>query len=169
MASICFNSTEGRRFRRRLQRLVERDPREPGREARFAAETVQMGEGAKIGLLHDILRLRILAEDAARNAVELAVVAFHDQAKAAPSCRRARSTRARSSRSSKSGVTRDPRLHGVSRIMPLDGEASKVPELIWIAFMFGERHRCCMISSIDGNACKAMSGSACARGFPPVS
>ncbi len=62
------------------QRLVHGDPRQPGRQAGIAAKTFQMREGADVGLLHDILGLAVVAQDAAGEPVEPAVVRLHDGA-----------------------------------------------------------------------------------------
>ena len=48
--------------------------------ARIAAKTVEMGEGPDIGLLHHILGLAVVAQDAAGEPVEPAVVRLHDAA-----------------------------------------------------------------------------------------
>src|SRR5690606_3130746 len=61
------------------ERLVDDDPGKPGRQRRLTAEPVEMREGADIGLLHDVLRLVIVADDAARDPVELPVVRSDDQ------------------------------------------------------------------------------------------
>ena len=39
-----------------------------------------MGEGADIGVLHDVLGLAVVAQDAARQPIEPAVVGLHDRA-----------------------------------------------------------------------------------------
>ena len=62
------------------QRLVHRDPRQPGREAGIAAKAFQMREGADVSLLHDVLGLAVVAQDAAGEPVEPAVVRLHDGA-----------------------------------------------------------------------------------------
>ena len=62
------------------ERLVHGDPRQPGRETGIAAETFQVREGADVGFLHHILGLGIIAQDAAGQPVEPAVVRLHDGA-----------------------------------------------------------------------------------------
>ena len=62
------------------ERLVHGDPRQPGRKAGIAAKAFQMREGANIGLLHDILGFAVVAQDAAGEPVEPAVVRLHDGA-----------------------------------------------------------------------------------------
>ena len=62
------------------QRLVHGDPRQPGRQAGIAAKTFQMREGADVGLLHHVLGLAVVAQDAAGEPVEPAVVRLHDGA-----------------------------------------------------------------------------------------
>ena len=49
-------------------------------QAEIAAKAVQMREGADVGLLHDVLGLAVVAQDAAGEAVEPAVVRLHDRA-----------------------------------------------------------------------------------------
>ena len=62
------------------QRLVHGDPRQPGRKAGIAAKAFQMREGANVSLLHHILGLAVVAQDAAGEAIEPAVVSLHDGA-----------------------------------------------------------------------------------------
>jgi hypothetical protein len=62
------------------QRLVHRDPRQPGRQAGIAAKIFQMREGADIGFLHYVLGLAVVAQDAAGKTIEPAVVRLHDGA-----------------------------------------------------------------------------------------
>ena len=59
---------------RAAQRLVQRDPGQPGRKARLAAEGGEIGEGAHIGLLDDILGLGIVAQHGAGHAEQPPVV-----------------------------------------------------------------------------------------------
>ena len=62
------------------QRLVHGDPRQPCRQAGIAAKAFQMREGANVGLLHHILGLAVVAQDAAGKAIEPAVIRLHDGA-----------------------------------------------------------------------------------------
>ena len=62
------------------QRLVHRDPRQPGRQAGIAAKLAKMREGADIGLLDHVLGLAVVAQDAAGEPVEPAVVGLDDRA-----------------------------------------------------------------------------------------
>ena len=48
-----------------------------------ATETLQMGEGPDIGFLHDVLGLAVVAQDAAGDPVEPAIVRLHDRANGA--------------------------------------------------------------------------------------
>jgi hypothetical protein len=70
-------STVGRR-RQGAERLVCDDARQPGRETSLALETVEVGEGADIALLHCLLGIVRVPQDASREAVEPLVVAAHD-------------------------------------------------------------------------------------------
>ena len=65
------------------QRLVEGDPREPGRELRLAAEGVELRERPHIGFLHDILGLGVVAHDRARHPEQPLVVALDERANGA--------------------------------------------------------------------------------------
>src|SRR5262249_180455 len=65
------------------QRFIQRDPREPGGQARIAAEIAKIGEGTEIGLLNNILRLAVVPGDGPGDAVETPVVPLHDDAKGA--------------------------------------------------------------------------------------
>src|SRR5262249_8068413 len=65
------------------QRFVQRDPCEPGGQARIAAELAEVGEGTEIGLLNHILRLAVITSDGAGDAVQTPVVPSHDDAKGA--------------------------------------------------------------------------------------
>ena len=58
--------------------LVQGDPDEPGRQLRAALELIEMLESANPGILDDVLRFgRVVREDRAGRAVELLVVAAH--------------------------------------------------------------------------------------------
>src|SRR3546814_1449179 len=48
-------------------RLVEHDARQPGRQGRLAAEGRKSGEGVRVGLLHHVLGLGIVAYHGARD------------------------------------------------------------------------------------------------------
>ena len=62
------------------QGLVHRDARQPGRKTGVAAKTVEMGECPDIGFLDDVLGLAVVAQDAAGEPVEPAIVRLHDRA-----------------------------------------------------------------------------------------
>ena len=66
----------GRR-RTRAERLVDRDPREPRREARALRELVEVQVGVHVRLLHHVLGLRLVPHDRARHPVQPLVVAAH--------------------------------------------------------------------------------------------
>ena len=74
------NSTAGRwrRSRPSASFMAIRDSQVD--EAGIAAKTFQMREGADVGLLHDVLGLAVVAQDAAGEPVEPAVVRLHDGA-----------------------------------------------------------------------------------------
>ena len=74
------HSTPGPLAAQPAQRLVHGDPRQPGREAGVAAKLLQMREGADIGFLHDVLGLAVVAQDAAGEPVQPAIVRLHDRA-----------------------------------------------------------------------------------------
>jgi hypothetical protein len=59
------------------QRLVDDDPYEPGRELRFPAERSERAIRSQPGLLDDVFRTRVVAQDGARGAVERPVVEPH--------------------------------------------------------------------------------------------
>src|SRR5579883_28670 len=61
------------------ERLVHDDAGEPGAEPRLAAKAREAGEGARIGLLQRVLRLAVVAQDTAGDAVETLVVLADDQ------------------------------------------------------------------------------------------
>ena len=62
------------------ERHVDRDPREPGAEPGVAAKAGEPGEGADIGLLHHVLGLGVVAQDAARHPEQQPVVAADEHA-----------------------------------------------------------------------------------------
>src|SRR5581483_4286002 len=62
------------------QGLVHGDAREPGGKARVAAKTVEMGESPDVGFLDDILGLCVVAQDAAGEPVQKAIVVLDDGA-----------------------------------------------------------------------------------------
>ena len=62
------------------QSLVDGDPRQPGREAEVATETFEMRERPDIGFLDHVLGFAVVAQDAAREPVEPAIVRLHDRA-----------------------------------------------------------------------------------------
>ena len=62
------------------KRFVHGDARNPGAEGGVAAKHVEAGEGADIGFLHDVFGFRVIAQDAARNAEQAAVVPAGDGA-----------------------------------------------------------------------------------------
>ena len=92
------------------ERLVERDPRQPGGERRLAAEALERGEGAHPGRLHHVLRLGVVAQDAAGGAEEPPVVAADQLADRRLVAAGGRARRGRSSGSS-SGVGEAGELH----------------------------------------------------------
>jgi hypothetical protein len=61
------------------ERLVDGDPREPRRERGLPGELGEPGVGEEIGLLHRVLDLRLVAEQAADGAVDARVVAADEQ------------------------------------------------------------------------------------------
>ncbi len=60
------------------ERLVDDDASEPGAESRLAAESVETAESANIGLLHCIFGFAVVPHDAARDAIEPAVLLLDD-------------------------------------------------------------------------------------------
>jgi hypothetical protein len=56
------------------ERLVHGDARQPGRQAGLAAKLLEMRKRADIGLLHHVLGLGIVAQHAAGDPVEPAVI-----------------------------------------------------------------------------------------------
>ena len=74
------SSTPGPLAAQPAQRLVHGDPRQPGREAGIASKALQMREGADIGFLHDVLGLAVVAQDAAGEPVQPAIIRLHDRA-----------------------------------------------------------------------------------------
>src|SRR6266487_4448899 len=73
--------------------LVHHDAHEPGRKPRIAPETADRAIGEEIRLLHRVLGLGVVLEDAARHAVEPLVVAPHQERKSLGSSRPKRSDR----------------------------------------------------------------------------
>ncbi|MGY4434792.1 hypothetical protein ACVWWO_007269 [Bradyrhizobium sp. F1.13.1] len=65
---------------RPAKRLVDGDARQPCRQTGLAAKTVEMGEGADIGFLNDILGFAVAAQNSARQTIEPAIVGLHDLA-----------------------------------------------------------------------------------------
>jgi hypothetical protein len=63
------------------ERFIHRNTGKPCPEAGVAAKTLQMREGADVGLLDNVLGLVIVSQDAADDPVEPAVVPLHDGAK----------------------------------------------------------------------------------------
>jgi hypothetical protein len=61
------------------QGLVHGDACQPGGEERFAAKAGELAIGAHVALLHDVLGLRSVAQDAARDAEEALVVTPHQE------------------------------------------------------------------------------------------
>jgi hypothetical protein len=61
------------------ERLVHGDSRQPCREAGIAAEFRKMRERPDIGLLHNVLGLGVVAQDAAGQPVKPAVIRLHDR------------------------------------------------------------------------------------------
>ena len=57
-----------------LKRLVESDPRQPGRQSCLAAERGEIRKRADVGLLYDVLGFRVVAQDRSRHAEEALVV-----------------------------------------------------------------------------------------------
>src|SRR5206468_3325355 len=97
------------------ERLVGDDARQPGREARFALEAVEMGEGADIALLNHLLGLALVIQNAAREAVEPPVVEAHQRRKrrrlAAPEARQKVAIACRGIRLGCRECHRAPRIH----------------------------------------------------------
>src|SRR6185312_9764611 len=62
------------------QRLVDDDARQPGADARLAAKSAQLRECLEIGVLKRVLGLGIVAQNAARDAIEAAIVPLDDGA-----------------------------------------------------------------------------------------
>jgi hypothetical protein len=60
------------------ERLVDGDPREPGREAGASGELYEVRVGADVGVLDHVGGLVVVACDGARGAEEALVVAAHD-------------------------------------------------------------------------------------------
>ena len=65
------------------ERFVEGDTREPGGQVRVTAEGSEIAESVDIGLLNDVLRFVIIADDGTGATIEATVVALHDDAKGA--------------------------------------------------------------------------------------
>ena len=61
-------------FPQAAQRFVQGNARDPRAESGIAAERIETGKGADVGFLNDIFRLRIIAQDAARDAEQTAIV-----------------------------------------------------------------------------------------------
>src|SRR5262249_28698857 len=62
-----------------IEGFVEDDAGEPGREPGVAAKAVEIAEGADVSLLYDVLGLGLVADDAAGDAIEPAVMPLnHD-------------------------------------------------------------------------------------------
>ncbi|MBB2682773.1 UNVERIFIED_ORG: hypothetical protein GGD47_000342 [Rhizobium etli] len=74
-----FRVHGGSPFPAASQRLVQRDPGEPGRQPRLRAEFGQMGEGVDIGLLKYVLRLGVVIQDGAGDPVKPLIVTLDDQ------------------------------------------------------------------------------------------
>src|SRR5690606_36631194 len=62
------------------KRFVERDAGEPGRERGLALETVESRERLHVGLLHDVLGFRVVAQDSTGRPEEPLVVAPYELA-----------------------------------------------------------------------------------------
>jgi hypothetical protein len=73
-----FHVDDGSPFPAASQRLVQRDPGEPGRQPRLCAEFGQMGEGVDIGLLKYVLRFGIVIQDCTGYPVKPLIVTFDD-------------------------------------------------------------------------------------------
>jgi hypothetical protein len=61
------------------QRLVDCDPRQPRRQDRIATKILEMREQADVGVLHDVLCLGVVPQDASRQQVKPLVVRFDDR------------------------------------------------------------------------------------------
>src|SRR5262249_13966730 len=56
------------------QSFVHGDAGDPGAESSIAAKQVEAGKRTDVGFLHDILGLRVIAQNAARNAEQTTIV-----------------------------------------------------------------------------------------------
>src|SRR5262249_5371428 len=70
-----------------VDRRVDRDAHQPGRDLRPLDELAEVQESAKIRLLHDVLALRLVAEERAHGAVDPLVVATHEYLEEIPIAR----------------------------------------------------------------------------------
>jgi hypothetical protein len=61
------------------KRFVDDNPGKPCAEPGFTTKSIQAGEGANIGLLKHVLRVGVIAHDAARDAVELPIMMLDEQ------------------------------------------------------------------------------------------
>ena len=59
--------------------LVDDDPGQPGRQSGVAAKLAEMAEGAQVGLLQGVLRLGVIAQNAARHPEQPTIVPAHDR------------------------------------------------------------------------------------------
>ena len=73
-----FHVDGGPPFPAASQRLVQRDPGEPGRQLRLRAEFGQMGEGVDIGFPEYVLRLGVVIQDGAGDPVKPLIVTLDD-------------------------------------------------------------------------------------------
>lgn len=78
------------------QGLIHGDAGEPRAEAGFSLKGIQMHKGAEVGLLYHILRLGIIAHDAAGDAKQPPVIFLDEQAESVRLARRARASKSAS-------------------------------------------------------------------------
>src|SRR6185437_17016288 len=62
------------------ERFVDRDARDPRAESRVTAKMIEPGECANVSFLDDVLGFGVIAQDAARNAEQSAIVSERNSA-----------------------------------------------------------------------------------------